>query len=214
MEIAYIILGWLFGILSPSVIRKISNQHKKKKIENIILVDLKDVKKRLAMLQFNIFLRYGKLTKKGFEWTKDQMKVYRKSEIDFNYQEQYEKITKTEDNLNDFLELGDKQGLKEKISFGTNSIRMNIGESKLFNLELLDDEFLENLFEIKFKINMFNDEVKNVEWFVRKTFDSGVSSDNYSIILMEIERKNLLLANQSISIVDKINLLNKYKKNN
>ena len=40
-----VILGWLLGVLSPSLIRKISSQKEKANLEKIIFNDLKELKK-------------------------------------------------------------------------------------------------------------------------------------------------------------------------
>jgi len=40
MDVVYIILGWLFGILSPGLVNKIANGYKKKSLKRVIIEEL------------------------------------------------------------------------------------------------------------------------------------------------------------------------------
>ena len=72
MEVAYILLGWLLGILSPGIINYISNYYKKNTLQRIIIGDLKDLKKRLVLLPYKINSNYGTVDKELFIWIKEQ----------------------------------------------------------------------------------------------------------------------------------------------
>jgi hypothetical protein len=83
--------------------------------------------------------------------------------------------------------------------------------SNLMNFSILDNNLLAKILEIKFQINVFNEEVESVNNYLRMTFDSNITNTNHRTVVQEIKNKNLLIAEKSILIVDKINNIIKTK---
>lgn len=205
MEILYIILGWLLGILSPGIINRISDRYNKKALQRIIIDELKDLKKRLAMLPIMVYPKYGKLDEKIFIWIKTQTQDFKEFEMSGDIKDEFEKQVKNKKKLNIFLEHYNSTHKKDKPAFHFKKMIISTIDSNLMNFGILDDEFLEKLLDIKFQLNAFNEEVQSVYEYLKMTFNSNITVDNHQIISKEIENKNLLIAEKAILIVEKIN---------
>jgi hypothetical protein len=205
MEIGYIILGWLLGILSPGIINRISDNYKKNTLRRIIISELKDLQKRLVLLPFKVKSNYGIVDEKLFVWIKTQEeKLGQFKQNDFI--EAYEKmVLENRGDLTNFLEHCNIIEKRENPSFHFKKMSTSTIDSNLMNFGMLDNDFLEKLLEVKFQINVFNEEVSSVSDYVKMTFYSNITDINHEIITKEIKRKNLLIAKKAIYIVEKIN---------
>ena len=84
-------------------------------------------------------------------------------------------------------------------------------DSNLINIGMLDSKFLAKLLEVKFQINVFNEEINNVNEYLKMTFNSNITNTNHQIITKEIDSKNLLISEKAIYIVEKINNIINFK---
>jgi hypothetical protein len=197
MEIVYIILGWLFGLLSPSIVNKISEKSKKDSIRKIIFNDLTDVKKRLAPLSFQVYPKYGKLDKKTFEWLKVN------SGIDFSQGlENFEKKGLTEEQIIDQFNING-QGKKTATHF--KKMHLFATDSHLLNIGLIESDLVEKILEVRFYVEAFNEDIDSYRENLKMTFLPGITTVNHQIVCDEMDRQNLMIAERSMFIVDKIN---------
>lgn len=199
MEISYIILGWLLGILSPSIQRLISKEYDKDNLNKIILNNLRDLKKRLAPLPFLILPRYGKLDKEKFEWIRNNV------DIDFEegIKEMLEQGTNQEMILNQLNETGLK---KDTLSY-FKKMHLFAIDSHLGNFALIDSVGMAKVLEIRFLIEAFNEDVDNFREHLKMTFQSGITEANHEIVSQQLRNLSLDIADRSMHIVDKINII-------
>ena len=210
MEVAYILLGWLLGILSPGIIGYISNYYKKNTLQRIIVGELKDLKKRMVLIPFLISSRYGTVDKKLLIWIKEQTQNFKELESDFGSKEYlkngFAKINiKNDKELIESLNHFNSFRKKDEPAFHFKKMITSVIDSNLMNIGTLDNEFLTKLLDIKFQINAFNEEIQNINEYLKMTFDSNITDVNHRIITRGIEKKNLLISEKAIYIVEKIN---------
>lgn len=199
MEVIYIILGWLLGLLGPTIVKKISEMKEKSNLKKIIFNDLKDLKKRLAGLSYTVYPRYGKLDKKTFEWLKIN------SEIDFTEGlEQLDKKGQTEERILSYL---NSKGLQERTSIYFKKVHLFATDSHMVNFGLVDGSLMAAILEVRFHIEAFNEDIESFREHLKMTFLPGITSENHRIVSQEIENKSLMIADKSIFIVDKINTI-------
>jgi len=94
---------------------------------------------------------------------------------------------------------------KENPAFHFKEIAINTIESNVLNISTLNSAFLDDLFDLKFQINVINKEMQSVNDYLRMTFDSNISEMNQKIISKEIENKNFTIVKKAVLIVEKIN---------
>lgn len=199
MEIVYIILGWLFGLLSPSIVKMISEKSEIANLENIIFNDIKELKKRLAPLPYLVYPKYGKLDKKTFEWIKLN------SGIDFL--EGIEKLSKEGHTEEQILSYINTNGLAKNTPSYFKKMHLFATDSHLMNFGIIDSSLVEKILEVRFHIEALNEDIDSYRENLKMTFLPDITETNYSIISQQIDKQSLMIAEKSIYIVDKINAI-------
>lgn len=199
-------LGWLFGILGPGIIDRISIKYKKDALQRIIIRELIDLKSRLSWIPYTIKSDYGMVDEELITWMKTQIMDIEKSEQNKASTDSYKKmVLENKGDLSNFLILCNTANLREDPSFHFKKMLTITIDSNIMNFGMLDDKFLKKLLELKFQINAFNEEIQCVNEYLKMTFDSSITNNNHQIIKNEIRRKNLCIAKKAIYIVEKIN---------
>ena len=192
-----IILGWLLGLLSPSITKKISEKSETENLKKIIFNDLRDLKKRLSPLLFQVLKKYGKLDKDNFDWIKIN------SGIDFS--EGLEEASKKDHSEAFMLDYLNTNGLQENTLSYFKKMHLFATDSNLINLSLLDKDLVAKVLEIRFYVEAFNEDVDSFREHLNLTFQPGITTGNHKIITNELDNKSLQIAKQAKYIVDKIN---------
>lgn len=205
MEVLYILLGWLLGILSPGIVSSISNRYKKDALQNMVIEELKDVKKRLVFIQFRILPAYGELEEKHYLWLKEQTSNFVESISNDEDKEKLDKLSKQDSSAENVVKLFNSTKISENPAFHFKKIETGIIDSNQGSFELFDNKFLTNILEIKFQIRVFNEEVQSVNEFLKMTFDSSITKVNQHIIKEQIKGKNYIISEKAVFIVEKIN---------
>lgn len=113
--------------------------------------------------------------------------------------------SKTDNGLSNLLMQWNTAAKRNNPAFHFKKMNINIINSNLINMEVLDNNFLIKLLEIKFQINVFNEEIQSVHEYLKMTFDSNINTTNHQIISNEIENKNYTIAKKAILTVEEIN---------
>ncbi len=206
MNVLYILLGWLLGILSPAIINKISNHYKKIAIQKVVIEELKDTKKRLAGIPLKVYPSYGDLSIGHFEWLKKETNNFNDLiSDDEDKKEKYQELLQEDVKLEDVVKLFNITSVKDNPAFHFKKIELGVINSNQINFEILDNNFLTKILEIGFQVRVYNEEIQNVNEYLKMTFDSSVTEINHQIIQNEIKRKNYTIAEKAMLIVKKIN---------
>ena len=208
MEIIYILIGWLLGILSPGIIDSISSYYKKKSLKRVIINELQDLKKRLILIPLRVKARYGVVDKEFLIWLNSQLQEVKELYPDDDFKDLIEKLNvQDNDNLTKLVDLYNHKFKEDNPAFGFKKMTMSIIDSNLINIKLLDNNFLIKLLDIKFQINIFNEEIASVKEYLKMSFDGNITNTNYEIIRREIKNINLIIAEKAIYVVKNINLI-------
>ena len=57
MDIGTLILGWLFGLLSPGIVNGIARGYKKNDVEKAIFADLEELRIKMVFISFTFRMR-------------------------------------------------------------------------------------------------------------------------------------------------------------
>lgn len=126
-----IILGWLFGLLGPSIQEKIRSEYKKNDLRNALISELKDVCGRLISSYYLIILHLGNCDKELFRWVYDSCVSVQSSYLK-NIEEAITGILKCEDK--EFNTAMEACKGKENRSLSIKSFSLPFLESNLANL--------------------------------------------------------------------------------
>jgi len=75
-KVLFLILGWLFGLLSPAIVNSIHKRREAREVKIAILPELHELQHRLALIVYLIENRYGKSNREFIEWIEPIMKGY------------------------------------------------------------------------------------------------------------------------------------------
>lgn len=206
MNVLYILLGWFLGILSPGLVKRILDGYKKIALRRTIVNELKDIKNRLACIPMKVYPAYGALDLRLFKWVQEQTQNFTCFISDNDDKKVLEELClKSDAEIVSLINTWNTRRKSENPSFHFKTMETSILDSNLINIEILDNDFLVRLLEIKFQIRTFNEEVKSVNEYLKMTFDSNITDENHQIIKQEIENKNHFISEKASYIVGVIN---------
>lgn len=205
MDVFYILLGWLLGILSPGIVNNIFNHYKKIALRRIIIEELKDTKKRLAFIPLKVYPSYGSLELKHYLWIKEQTGNFNELMSDDEEKEKLDQLSKQNISDENVVQSFNSTEISINPAFHFKKIETSIIDSNQNNFDILDNQFLTKILEIKFQIRVYNEEVQSINEYVKMTFDASMTEVNHQIIREQIKRKNYTVAEKAMFIVKKIN---------
>lgn len=207
MELVYLIIGWLFGLLSPSIVSRINRSYSRRELFDGIRAEIKECQFRIILVAYLLGSRFGKYDREFLEWCLPYLEKY----------EGTESKERTVKAIRSLLDLKD-----EEIRAVNETQRMEEGRGlnlKKFHLPFLDSKFseiscfrieLQNIiYEITSKVQLINDEIESATRYFNMTFDTTMSDENQKIVRSELLRKYANLQDQLIILVRRMdNLLN------
>ena len=72
-----VILGWLLGLLAPTIVDAIRDKRETKTIKATLFAELQELKYRLVLLVYRIESKHGNLNKEFFQWTQNVLSEYK-----------------------------------------------------------------------------------------------------------------------------------------
>ncbi len=177
-EVAFLILGWLLGLLSPLLVERIHNERRRKDIQNGIMAELIDVKFRMASVVYITAMRFGQYDRELVNWLIPIVKEYQGNNPKENLLRLLEKHAALDDkNLSEVIEYGKADpgaGLSVK------KYKLPYLEAKVGELSLFRQEFQRLALEILANLQLFNEEIDEARFYFKLTYDSGVSEENHA----------------------------------
>jgi hypothetical protein len=205
-EIYYILFGWLLGLLSAPIASILEKYYKRNDLKRAIFSDLKNIAVRLAATCQSIQAHRGTRNKESLAWIKG---VYEKYRLD---------TPQTSiDNINRLLSASDEDfAIVSSLMKGANNTGLSLKtfslpylESVLSELFLFETKFQMQILGIRSQIDILNEDIENVLYYHRLTFDSSAVGKNKDNILdningghAEIERRCRLIVDKIITVVD------------
>ena len=209
MNIVFLILGWLLGILSPLIVDRVRRHYQINEVKQGIITELKETKFRLVATAYLLAARLGMFDRDLLMWFSNALQEYQGSEPK-------EETVKAVQNL---LKLDDKQ-----LSAHSHAVKFKPGgalslkshslpflDANISLLSLYPVDFQHRILEIRAQIDLLNQEIEDCRFFYGKTFDSGLSEENYKVVVDNTRMKYQLIESAARRIADKIsNLVSKY----
>jgi hypothetical protein len=179
-SILFLLLGWLFGLLSPIIIDEIRRRRSLKQAKIAILSELTEVHFKLASTAYIIAKSFGKWDRKFLIWLKAIMDSYTGQYAD-------QGINK---HINELLALSDKELAKTaKLAkahafkaLALKEFQTPVLDTQIRTLSMFSSDLQNLLIEIKAQVGLLNQHIELSHFYFQKTFDSGLSPLNYKII--------------------------------
>ena len=183
MNVIYILLGWLLGLLSQPIGERINRHYQKTDVRLGIISELKEMKVRLVSYVYVLSEKIGPFDKELIEWTKENLAGYEGNQPAKRILSCLEEISKRSDNPVECLQL-----LRSPQAGGFSLKRLYLPflESKMGFLPLFSNKFQGLIHNIRSKNQIMNEDVESGIFYHRLTFDSSLSPENREIVLKNI----------------------------
>jgi hypothetical protein len=204
IKLLYAFLGWSSAILSQTIIEKIKVASKRRNLKILVFSELKDIGFRLASVCSKLQTHLGIKDREAFERLRTIYKKFGPKSVQKDIQVMDEFLKATDDQIKTVTLLGKSaQGiglsLKKYALFSTGSI--------LENLYLFDSEFQRDILDIKFQMNVFNEEIDSANFYHRLTFDPAAMGTNGDLVRGNLSGIYKNLISVSTALVNKIEIL-------
>lgn len=197
-ELLILLLGWLFGMLSPIIVDKIKQQRTNKAIKNAIINEMNDLEYRLMLFSFTIFAHVGRIKQDFLRWAVSVMAKYTGP---YENKKMYE-IMKKKSDLDDD-ELAQRFPAKKR-GLRISKMKIPFTESRVDSLSCFSIDFQKSIISILSQLTILNEEISfSMEDFA-KTFIPNITYENLTNILTNIYEGYDRMADRARNIVDMI----------
>jgi len=200
-NILYLVVGWLSGILGQIIFWWNSRCHRKNDVEILILSELKDIAFRLSCACHRIQTHFGFENRETLEWLKSKYLKYG-GESSRGTIEAIDKLLEYPDEH--IRQAAGLMGADEQTGLSIKKISLSLTDSVVTNLSLFDMRFQKRVIDIRYQINVLNQEIENAEYYHRLTFDPSRMKVNAQAIRENIETIYINIPHISRMIIEKI----------
>lgn len=201
-----LILGWLLGLLSPSIINYIQDKQKAIKIKKSLLSEMEECQIIMANVAYLIESKYVAINHKLFD---NLINIYENYNGINDYNDKLLRLKKLKTTPKEELETMTEIQLYENMDKFLSFKKYDLPylRSKINDISLLDENVQSNLLQLNFKLNLFNSEVEESKFHYQLTFSSEVSEENQEINKQILKDKQLVILDQIKQIITLITKL-------
>jgi hypothetical protein len=201
-EALLVVFGWALGFAGTAGRDAVRARRERRQIRNGVLLELSEVRIRLVLQSFLIGEKFGGLTAALLKWMERHMASYKGASD----------VSQSLEAVRGLLK-GGQQTIKAVQTYGIATAGGGLAlktcslaflESNIGRLCEFDNTFQRKTLEIRTQVEMLNQDVAEAQDYLRRTFDSSVSSENQQIIADNLDAKYQRVRRASMRIADLI----------
>ncbi len=204
--ILILIVGWLLGLISPSIINYIQDNKKATKMKKSLLSEIDECQIIMANIVYLIESKYIAINHKLFD---DLINIYKNYNGINDYKDKLLRLNDLrnipEKELEKITELELYKNFDKFSSF--KKYDLPYLKSKMDDISLLNENVQSNLLQLNFKLNLYNSEVEESKFHYQLTFSSEISDGNQEINKQILKEKQLVILDQIKQIITLITKL-------
>ncbi len=206
---AYLILGWLFGLLSPRIVDAIRNKYVRRDLAKAIRSEAGDLQYRVAISSFLLAQEYGEVSKEYLAWLKPKVAQYKGNEPIQSIQKFVQALLDASNDqllaVAEHVRAPEGKGLSLK-RFSASFVEASIGQLQRFpaNYQVLVHEFRNQL-------SVLNQEIDCATEYLRMTFDSSLSGDNHARLTSDLSYKYTVIQGMCMRVADRLQAVIDYR---
>jgi hypothetical protein len=210
MNLLYLILGWLLGLLSPLIVNRISKSYSKRELFNSIGTEIKECQFRVLIVANLLGVRYGKYDKEFLKWCLPYLQNYKGVESAEQTIESVKYFLETKDEDIENM-LAQKRSMEEGSGLSLKKFHLPFLDSKMNKISCFSIELQNIIYDIRSRLQLINEEIDSAIEYFHMTFDSSISDENHDIIKKDLTKKYINLQTQLIILVNKMGNFIDYK---
>ena len=201
-----LIVGWLLGLLSPSIINYIQDKKKATKMQESLLLEINECQILMANIVYLIESKYIAINHKLFD---DLITIYENYNGINDYKDKLLRLQTLknlpEEELEKISEITLYENIDKFLSF--KKYELPYLKSKINEISLLNENVQSNLLQLNFKLNLFNAEVEESKFHYQLTFSNEISDEKQELHKEILKEKQLVILDQIKQIITLITQL-------
>jgi hypothetical protein len=208
LDTGSIILGWLFGLLSPVIVSRITRRYKRKDLHAGIIKEINHINLRLIFAYDLLSKRTGTYNQEQVAWL---LKQYESLEHTDPLKIKAYRIQTTA-TPQEFEVIKAQLITPKGTGLTLQKIQLLFINMHLANFSLFSPDFQSEIFELKSRVEILNSQIEVAEKYFFMTFDSNIKPANLPLIKADIEAKYIYLETAFKRTIEQIETINKVKK--
>jgi len=203
-QIGFLVLGWLFGLLSPNVVDHIRRPYVRRELIGSILAELDEMRYTMASVAYAVKDHLFESSDEFLDWLLPVVRAYEGPRSSLQLAPTIEQLRAVGESarlamLRARAVPGRGLGLKE---YG-----LPFTNAKASDMRICSLDFQRAVFSISGKVDMFNQQVRYLQRQAELTFDASLDEPNRSAVQDNLDRGARMLGNAAITIVNDISQL-------
>ncbi|MCR4334767.1 MAG: hypothetical protein NUV47_03530 [Patescibacteria group bacterium] len=200
-DILILVLGWLFGLLSPIIVDAIRNRRESIIIKKALISELQEFRYRLMLNVYIIESKHGKLDHEFFEWAQTILSRYTSINSSGSLLKAIGPLLKlTKDEMASYSEMA-KQQRKSNSGISLKKHSLSILNTNMVVLARFDSIFQSQLLEVRTRMGFLNEIADEARYYYKLSFQNGITSENYEIANTNMINSYKFYASQARGII-------------
>lgn len=175
-ELPSLLLGWLLGLLSPTIVDAIRAKYLRRDLARAIRSEAEDLQYRVAIASFHLIQKYGRLSREYLVWLKPKLLRYEGNEPVESIRKLVEQLQVASDDQ--LLAVAAHMRAEEGTGLSFKSYSASLIESSLGSLLHFPPEYQRRIHEFRNQLSILNQEMDHANEVLRMTYDSSISDEN------------------------------------
>lgn len=200
LSLLFLLVGWLLGLLGTIIVDEIRKHRQATQIKSSILIELTELRYKLALTVYGLSMSIGALDRSVLEWLKSILEDYAGVRAEARITAAIGKLlARSDKDLAAVAQRGKAAPLDAVMlkKFNAPFLDGHIGA-----LVILPSDFQNLLIELKVQLGVLNEQVDDARFFYRKTFDSDISDGNYQILQKNLKISYLDVRQRARDVAD------------
>ncbi len=209
MELPYLLVGWLLGLLSPRIIDTIKEKYARRALATAIRSEAEDLQYRVSIASFLLAQRFGTVNRDYLVWLRPRLGQYKGNEPVASIQKFVESLlSSSEDQL---VAISQHMRADEGMGLSLKRFSANLIESNLAAIHSFPPEFQLRVHELRNHLSVLNQEIDRAIESLRMTFDSSMSSENHKRLVDDLNAKYNVIQGMCMRVSDRLQAIIEYE---
>ena len=209
MELPYLLVGWLLGLLSPRIIDTIKEKYALRALATAIRSEAEDLQYRVSIASFLLAQRFGTVNRDYLVWLRPRLGQYKGNEPVASIQKFVESLlSSSEDQL---VAISQHMRADEGMGLSLKRFSANLIESNLAAIHSFPPEFQLRVHELRNHLSVLNQEIDRAIESLRMTFDSSMSSENHKRLVDDLNAKYNVIQGMCMRVSDRLQAIIEYE---
>lgn len=186
-EIGYIILGWLFGLLSPQIVDSIRLKYRQRNIAQAVATEARDLQYRLAIVSFLIAQRYGTINRSYLSWLEPVLEQYQGNEPSKAVKDLVFFLRDASDDT--FAAMIAASRAEADMGLTLKRYSVSFIENHLPDITSFPTGYQSHIHEFRNHFIILNQEIDGALQYQKMTWDSSMTEENHLRLTQELIRR-------------------------